>query len=290
MMLRGRRLTMILAVCIALMVIVPLALAYSVTHTRSTSDPKTHEYKLVVGPNDPPVKDFHLRVREGSRKKLKGAPDGPYGNQGGYGNQDLGWTTSASSNGKEMHWRCGSKPAIQPDETVVFKVTGSNPKLGSQVDIFITTDGGEEIPAGATPYNTGPVVGPCACVDWAPEGTETVAVAAASVTPLDLVCTDLGAPFEVFCAAAVAEEGEPVTDPLGIGINTGVPVPPGWGVVLDPPSGVFDGPLDEDELVHAVMNVHVGGAPPGSEFFVVVVTRQDEEIFTWTQVLRVQVQ
>ena len=241
--------------------------------------------RVTVDPDGDPIRDFHLRCAKKIRLGDVGDPIREVTQQVPGGTQTTrttmtGWQSpSANSSGQTITWRTADTEVggegdenptdepIGPGETVEFRIPPGGTSNGfAEGRYYVTTDGKTTCPSGTEcgvgTVATGTLDLPvkltyCEPQDPTPAPGSGQLLAVTEGTP--------GLPFQFYLAASLSVEGDPATDPLGIGINTMAPVPPAWGVVVTPATGMFD---PEGEVS---CQLTVGpGAPLGMTFYLVV--------------------
>jgi len=283
----------VVAVGIAVLASVVWA-AYTVTQSYN-SETQTYIYDIRVSGDSPPVRDFHLKAPKGTKLKVASVTSpGSFDNDTGANFQShapnpqtgaAGWHSppAGQSTTGELSWYTDDDDAGEEgdsdrsdDPTVTGRTLRVQVQRGEKAETrmctyFVTTDEKPNPPSGP---GGGTVPGPVAAVTPSPSD-ETPPPN--SSTPVTLTSTEDNMAWEVYLAAAMSQEGDPQTDPLGIGINTNDRIPPQYEIAVTPHAGTWGAPPPPTPA-SAVVQLTVGSAPSGYRFYMVLTGKSNGEI------------
>lgn len=263
---------------------------------------KDFNFDVTVEEGDEPLRDFHLVLIDGRRQHLVGTMMTPVVTSTDPDLALSGWDAIPNANGTipntadNVGWRTtdeeagegGTSEASDPvtaGHTVRFVIR--SPRAGRyrirDVRAFPTTDGTTTPPGGNPPPGFTPLPAPVTATTAEPSDATP---APNTTQPMTATCCVPAQQYEVYLAKSLSSGSG--TDPLGIGINTLDPIPQQWGVAVTPSAGVMSSP-DEDTYPSASMSLSVGGAPLGSKFYLVVVSKEGSEFHTWSEPVEFEV-
>lgn len=272
----------------AILVLSASAFGYVVTQQASGG---TVYYHVEVEEGDPPVRDFHLRAPRG--KDLKGAPNDPSVDN----DQRTGWTSSKTAakgkKGGSVSWKTDDETSGPdsdseddpgaPGETITFSMAGASKANWGDVEYWVTSDGESEVPSGSA---GGSLPGALACVTVTPGDTTP---SASTIQALTILSTEDARPWRIYLSSSLSTPGDPATDPLDIGIDTGNPPPPVLGISVTPDQGVLNAP-PPPTWANANAQLAVGNAPVGTKFYMVAAVLDElNDIWLYTEVMTFEV-